>query len=79
MADHRSDQFAGQFGRGGIPFRLGEMAVEDRFRGALPEVGFEDRGKRQPTSRRTTSVSAARGATDPSASALPVSLRRHPR
>ena len=65
VADHRGDEFAGQIGRDGITFRVGEMALEDRLRGPLPEVGFEDRGQREPTS----------GTSSP----LPVSLRHHRR
>jgi hypothetical protein len=79
MFDHRGDQFAGQRRGRWIAFGLGQMPFEDRLRGALAEVGFEDRGERESTSRRTTSAAAARRATSASASALPVSLRRHRR
>ena len=65
VRDDGADELAGQ-GRGGlIPFRLGEMTLEDRLRGALPEVGLEDRGQRQSTSRPS--------------SALAISLRHHRR
>jgi hypothetical protein len=65
MFDHRGDQFAGQGRGGGIALGVGQVSLEDGFRGALAEVGFEDRGERQSTSSAT--------------SALPVSLRRHRR
>jgi len=65
VADHVRDQFAGQFGRHGIAFRVRQMPLEDRLGGALPEVGLEDRGERQSTPRP--------------ASALAISLRRHRR
>ena len=65
VRDHRSDQLAGQVGGHRIALRLGQMALEDGFRGALSEVGLEDRGERESTP----------GAS----SALPVSLRRHRR
>ena len=65
ISDHRGDQFAGQIGRYGITFRLGQMPLEDRLCRALSEVGLEDRRKRESTSRAP--------------SALPISLRRHRR
>jgi hypothetical protein len=65
VLDHGGDQLAGE-GRGGrIAFDLGEMSLEDGLRRALAEVGLEDRGERESTSR----------ASPP----LPVSLRRHRR
>jgi hypothetical protein len=79
MVDDRGDQFAGQFGRHWIAFRLGQMALEDGLGRALPEVRLEDRGQREATPPRTTSLSAAPSAADPSASALGVSLRHHRR
>jgi hypothetical protein len=65
MFDHRGDQFAGQRRGRWIAFDLGQMPFEDRLRGPLAEVGLEDRGERESTSRAS--------------SALPVSLRRHRR
>jgi hypothetical protein len=65
VANDRGDELAGQRGGGWIAFGLREMPLEDGFGGALPEVGLEDRGERQSTSRPS--------------SALPVSLRRHRR
>ena len=56
ILDDRSDQFSGQIGRDGIPFRIGQMALEDRLRGALSEVGLEDRRERESTAGRTTSA-----------------------
>ena len=65
MADDRADQLAGQLGGGLVALGLGEVALEDRLGGALPEVGLEDGGQRESTSRPS--------------SALLVSLRRHRR
>ena len=65
MTDHGGDQFAGQFGRHGIPLDLGQMPFQDRLGGALPEVSLEDRGERQSTARASSAPS--------------VSLRRHRR
>ena len=65
MLDHGGDQFAGQRGGRRIAFGVGQVSLEDGFRGALAEVGFEDRGERQPTSGPSP--------------ALAVSLRRHRR
>jgi hypothetical protein len=65
VADHRGDQFAGQIRGDRIALDVGQMALQDRLSGALPEVGFEDRGQRKPTS----------GTSSP----LSVSLRRHRR
>ena len=65
VSDHRRDQFAREFGRHRIAFGLGQVALEDRLRGPLSEVGLEDRGQREPTSRAS--------------SPLAVSLRRHRR
>jgi hypothetical protein len=65
VSDHGLDQFAGEGGRGLVAFGLGEVALEDGLGCALAEVGLEDRGQRESTSR--------------SSSALAVSLRHHPR
>ena len=65
ILDDRRDQFAGQIGRHRIALRVGQMPLEDRFRGPLTEVRLEDRREREST---------------PGASAaLAVSLRRHRR
>ena len=65
MGDHGIDQLARE-GRGGlIAFRLGQMSLEDGLGGALAEVGLEDRGQRESTSRPS--------------SALAISLRPHRR
>ncbi|HEX7347658.1 MAG TPA: hypothetical protein VF253_12765 [Candidatus Limnocylindrales bacterium] len=79
IPDDRGHQFAGQFGRRGITFRVGEMPLEDRLGRALPEVGLEDRGERESTPGRTTSVAVGRAATTASGPWSPVSLRRHRR
>ena len=42
------DDRPGQLGRPGIALRLGQVALEDRARRALPEVGLEQRRERQP-------------------------------
>jgi hypothetical protein len=65
VGDHGADQLAGERCGRLVPFRLGQMALEDRLGGALPEVGLEDRGQRQSTSRPS--------------SALAISLRHHRR
>ena len=65
VTDDRADEFASQLCGDGIAFDLGQMALEDRLCGALPEVGLEDRGEREPTSGTSSS--------------LPVSLRHHRR
>ena len=65
VGDDRFDQLAGEGGGGLIALGLGQMTLEDRFGGALAEVGLEDRGQRQSTSRPP--------------SALAISLRHHRR
>ena len=65
VRDHGRDQLAGQIGGHRIALGLGQMSLEDDLRGALSEVGLEDRGERESTP----------GASSP----LPVSLRRHRR
>jgi hypothetical protein len=65
MLDHGGDQFASQGCGRRIAFGLGQVAFQDGFRGPLTEVGLEDRGERESTSRPS--------------SALPISLRRHRR
>ena len=65
MADDRTNQLAGKLGGRLVALGLGEMALEDRLRRALPEVGLEDGGQRESTSRPS--------------SPLLVSLRRHRR
>jgi hypothetical protein len=65
MLDDRGDQFPGQRDGRRVAFGFGEMPLQDRFRRALSEVGLEDRGERESTSRPS--------------SALPVSLRPHRR
>jgi hypothetical protein len=65
VPDDGRDQLAGQLGGRLVTLGLGEMALEDRFGRALPEVGLEDRGQRKSTTR--------------SPAALLVSLRRHRR
>ena len=65
MGDDGFDQLAGEGGGGLIALGLGQMALEDRLGGALAEVGLEDRGQRQSTSRPP--------------SALAISLRHHRR
>ena len=66
VRDDRRDQLAGQ---SRPPSRsrsdLGEVALQDGVGRALTEVGLEDRGQRESTSRPS--------------SALPVSLRHHRR
>ena len=65
MGDDGFDQLAGEGGSGLIALGLGQMALEDRLGCALAEVGLEDRGQRQSTSRPP--------------SALAISLRHHRR
>jgi hypothetical protein len=65
VGDHRIDQLAGQGSGRLVAFRLGQVTLEDGLCGALPEVGLEDRGQRESTSRPS--------------SALAVSLRPHRR
>jgi hypothetical protein len=65
VSDDRGDELAGKRGGRRVALGLREMPLEDGLSGALPEVGLEDRGERQSTSRPS--------------SALPVSLRRHRR
>ena len=65
MGDDGFDQLASQGCRRLVALGLGQVALEDRLRGALAEVGFEDRGQRQSTSRPS--------------SALAISLRHHRR
>ncbi|HET7167977.1 MAG TPA: hypothetical protein VFI69_02130 [Candidatus Limnocylindrales bacterium] len=65
MLDHGCHKLAGQRGRRLVAFRVGQMPLEDRVRGALAEVGLEDRGQRESTSRPS--------------SALAISLRPHRR
>jgi hypothetical protein len=65
VGDDGFDQLAGEGGGGLIALGLGQVALQDRFRGALAEVGFEDRRQRQSTSRPP--------------SALAISLRHHRR
>ena len=63
MGDHGGDEFAGKRRGILIAFLLGQVALEDGIRGALPEIRLEDRRQGQP-------------ATGPPA-ADPVSPRRH--
>jgi hypothetical protein len=65
MGDDGFDQLAGERGCGFVALGLGQMALEDGLGGALAEVGLEDRGQRQSTSRPS--------------SALAISLRHHRR
>ena len=59
------DQLACETRGGLIAFGLRQVALEDRLGGALAEVGLEDRGQRESTSRAS--------------SALAISLRHHRR
>jgi hypothetical protein len=79
VPDDVGDQFAGQLGGHGIALRVRQMTFEDRLRGALSEVGLEDRGERESTPRRTPSAPVGRVATRASAPSLTISLRRHRR
>lgn len=63
MEGHPGDQLASEERGVAIPFRLGQVSLEDRLGRPLSEVGLEHRGKSEP-------------ATGPSA-ARPVSRRRH--
>ena len=65
MGDDGGDQLAGQGGRRLVAFGFGKVALQDRLRRPLSEVGLEDGGQRESTS-------------SPS-SALAVSLRPHRR
>ena len=42
------DQLAGQLGRIGVAFRLGQMAFQHGIRGALPEIRFEHGRQGEP-------------------------------
>jgi len=65
VANDRRDQFASKFCRRFVTLRLRQMALEDRARRPLAEVGLEHRGQRKaPTG-------------PPSAD--PISRRRHRR
>ena len=65
VGDHGIDELAGE-GRGRlVALGFGQVALEDGVRRALAEVGLEDRGQRESTSRPP--------------SALAISLRRHRR
>jgi len=79
VADHRGDEFACKSGGDRIAFDVSQVALEDRLGGALSEVGLEDRGERESTPGRTTSVAVGRAATTASGPWSPVSLRRHRR
>jgi hypothetical protein len=65
MGDHGADQLARERGRRLVAFGLSQVALQDGLGGALAEVGFEDRGQRESTSRPS--------------SALAISLRPHRR
>ena len=65
VGDHGLDQLAGQGGGRLVALGFGQVALEDGPRGALAEVGLEDRGQRESTSRPS--------------SALAISLRPHRR
>jgi hypothetical protein len=65
MGDHGIDQLAGQGGGRRVALGFGQVALEDGPRSALSEVGLEDRGQRESTSRPS--------------SALAISLRPHRR
>ena len=65
MPDDGRHELAGQAGGRLVTLGLGQMALEDSLGGPLAEVGFEDRGQRESTSRASP--------------ALPVSLQRHRR
>lgn len=59
VTDDRRDQSAGQLGSHRIALDLGQVALEDRLRGALPEVGFEDRRQRESTSGTSSPLSVS--------------------
>ena len=65
MGHDRGDELASQRRRHVVTLGFGQVALEDGIGRALAEVGFEDRGERESTSR--------------SSPPLPVSLRRHRR
>ncbi|CAN5503825.1 hypothetical protein BH20CHL7_BH20CHL7_07980 [soil metagenome] len=65
MGDDRGHQLPGKEGGGGVTLRFGKVPLQDRLRGALAEVGLEDRGEGESATRPP--------------SPLPVSLRRHRR
>jgi hypothetical protein len=48
VGDDVTDQLTGQLGGPRVAFELGEVTLEDGRRGALAEVGLEDRGECQP-------------------------------
>jgi hypothetical protein len=48
MRDHGRDEFASKRRGIRVTFFLGEVALEDRVRGALPEIRFEDGRQGQP-------------------------------
>jgi hypothetical protein len=65
VSDDRPDQFAGQVGGRFVALRLGQVALEDRTRRPLAEVGLEHGRQREAAPRPPA--------------ADPVSLRRHRR
>jgi hypothetical protein len=48
MRDDRGDELAGERGRVRVAFLLGQVALEDGIRGALPEIRLEDRREGEP-------------------------------
>ncbi|MDH5244234.1 MAG: hypothetical protein OEX05_09895 [Chloroflexota bacterium] len=65
MGDDDPDEFTCQGCGRRIPFGLHQVSFKDRVGGALAEVGFEDGGQGESTTRASTP--------------LTVSLRRHRR
>jgi hypothetical protein len=56
MLDDGRYELAGQGRSRLVPLGFREVALEDGLRGALAEVGFEDRSQREPTSRPTSAL-----------------------
>ena len=60
VRDDRADDRPGQLAGRGIGLDLGQVALQDRGRGSLPEVRFEHRGERHapPGAQRPDAVRA---------------------
>jgi hypothetical protein len=60
IQDHRRHDRPGQLAGSGIGLDLGQLALQDRGRGSLPEVRLEDRGERDAPPRAQAADAVAR-------------------